>query len=62
MDLQAHSAGSCGSVLLAQVSFVKGWGLLAAFMAYLLSFGYLITEDEGAIAASVSFIHYYSNH
>jgi len=50
------------SALLTQVSFVKGWGLHTAFVAYLLSFGYLITEDEGGITFSVLFVHYYSSH
>lgn len=62
MDLRARGAGSHVSVLLTQVSFVKSWGVVAAFVAYLLSFGYLITEDEGGITFSVSFTHYYSSH
>lgn len=62
MDLQAHGAGSYVSVLLTQVSFGEDWSLLAAFMAYLLSVGYLTAADEGAIAFSVSFVHFYSNH
>lgn len=56
MDLQAYSAGSCVLVLLTQVLLVKHWGLLPAFLVYLLSFGYLITEDEGVITFPVSFI------
>lgn len=61
MDLHADSAGNSVSLLLAQESLMKSWDLLAAFMAYLLSFGFFV-EDEGAFTSSVLFMHLYSNH